>query len=555
MMRMPRIQLLSDETINQIAAGEVIENPACVVKELVENALDAGADKIVIKVLEGGLSLISVTDNGCGMDADDARRCLQRHATSKMRNFQDIFELTTMGFRGEALAAIGAVSKLTLTTSEGEVGTRIEMEGAKLISERPIGRARGTTIEVEDLFFNVPARKKFQKSSAALSAEIFRVVTQLALASPTVHFELISNRKMALNAVPCSSILERAELLIGTEFTQSCLPLLFEEGELKLEGLIGSPQQSRPNRLGQYLFLNGRAVQCASISYAIRDGYGTRLDEKRHPLYLLHLKIPTDLVDINVHPQKQQVRLREERVIKKKIEGAVAGALAGPAPKMPTFEFEEVDFSFAPLPLSMREEPPLQNELPLEPQSPKILGLVGPYLCVEDPKSSGLGIYDLRQVRFRLFYDRLMKKEESKEKQGLLLPFTFDCTAVEAAMLLTHLEAIEELGFSIRPAGKQLFLVEALPPFLEVGQVKPLMADLSHLLQEFIGVAEIEESRRKKLAFATARFAKNRQSFNVREAEELLRLLPRSSDPTHSPEGDPIMVHLSQNDLQKLFSK
>lgn len=549
---MPMIQLLSEETINQIAAGEVIENPACVVKELIENSLDAGADKIVVTIQDGGLELIRVVDNGCGMDAEDARLCLQRHATSKMRHFTDLFQLTTMGFRGEALAAVGSVSKLTLTTAISGAGISIEMEGGVIKSEQAIGRARGTTVEIRELFYNVPARKKFQKSATALSAEVFRVVTGLALSAPSVHFELISGGRKALTALPCQSALERAQLMMGLEFSKESIPLLFEEGEFKLQGLLGSPQNSRPNRLGQYLFLNGRVVQCAALGYAIREGYGTRLDEKRHPIYLLHLNIPTDLVDVNVHPQKREVRLRDERVLKQRVQEAVEKAFHIPAPRAEFFDFKPVDFSFAPLPLSLREESVAESVLPLQQPEEKILGLIGPYLLVEG--SNGLLVVDLRLARFRLLFDQLMQAEEGCEKQGLLLPITFHCTPLEAAMLLTHLEAIEALGFAIRPVGKDLFLVDAVPSFLDTSDLKPLLIELSALLQEFIGKAEIQQQRRRKLALTTARFAKNLKSYNVGEARELMRALRASSDPVNSPDGHPIMVHLGLDELQRLFS-
>lgn len=555
---MPSIQLLSEETINQIAAGEVIENPACVIKELVENSLDAGATKITVEISEGGLKLIRVIDNGSGMEAEDARLSLQRHATSKMRHFKDLFKLTTMGFRGEALAAIGAVSKLTLTTSVTKVGIKIEMEGGTLKSERAAGRARGTTVEVSQLFYNVPARKKFQKSAAALSAEIFRLVTQLALGSPSVHFELITNGRKSLSIPPSLSLHQCAEMLIGAEFATHCFSIDFKEGGLELAGLLGSPQIARPNRLGQYLFLNGRAIYCATLNFAIRDAYGTRLDDKRHPVYLLHLQLPTDLVDVNVHPQKREVRLRDERLIKQRVQEAIASAFNASAPPAKSVSFERPDFSFSALPFSLREEPSFSMELPFQQDETRILGLFVSYLLVEGASVSsqydGLLLVDLRLVRFRLIYDQLMQSSSNKEKQGLLLPFTIDCTPVEAAMMLTHLDAIESLGFIIRPAGKELFLIEALPPFLQMEDVKPLLGELSQLLQEFIGKSDIEERRRSALALATARFAKNRQSFNVEEARELMRALRTSSDPAHSPQGHPTMVHLSRDELQKLFS-
>lgn len=543
---MPRIQLLSEETINQIAAGEVIENPASVVKELVENGLDAGATHIAIEIVEGGLKLIRVSDNGSGMGREDALLCIQRHATSKLQNFKDLFHLRTMGFRGEALAAISAISKMTMLTAVSGVGLKIQIDGGVIKSEKPAARAQGTTIEVSDLFFNVPARKKFQKGAVALSAEVLRVVTQLALSAPAVHFELISNRRKTLIALPAESHRERAEFLIGSEFTAGSYALDFKEGEMEAVGLLGNPSQAKPNRLGQFLFLNGRAVQCSAISYAIRDAYGTRIDDKRFPSYVLHLSLPPELIDVNVHPQKREVRLRDERVLRHKIQEVVDAAFKPQTPQVEAFNFTPPPFSFQEVATLPERAPFAPQELALESDL-HILGLIGPFLIIEETKA--LKVVDLRLVRYRLCYDQLMERIHKVEQQGLLIPFAVDFTPLEAAMLLTHLSAVEELGFVIRPAGKELFLVEAMPAFLEMGDIKTLLSELCQLLQEFIGKAEIEEQRKRKLALATARFAKNRQSYSVEEGRELVRALATSKDPAHSPGGQPIAITLNLNEL------
>ena len=287
----PQIRFLSELTINQIAAGEVIENPASVVKELIENAIDAGATHIKVDILAGGFQAIKVSDDGLGMSPEDAPLCLERHATSKIISSDDLFALTTMGFRGEALASIAAISKIRLLTAqEGKEAVDLEIEGGKILHTIPGARSRGTTMEVRSLFYNVPARKKFQKSPAASSAEITKVVTQLSLAHPDIGFELIQQGSshfslpVALRQDFLPLLKQRMEGVLSAEFIPSCRDLAFSESGYAGQGWIAEPHFSRHNRSGQFLFVNRRPVFCPAINYAIRDAYGTRLSTERHPV-------------------------------------------------------------------------------------------------------------------------------------------------------------------------------------------------------------------------------------------------------------------------------
>lgn len=338
-----RIRVLSDQTINKIAAGEVIENPASVVKELVENSLDAGSTEICVEIQGGGRQLIRISDNGCGMSRDDALLCLERHATSKIREVEDIEDLITMGFRGEAIPSIAAISKFTLLTcqrsedgTKNEEGTLILVDGGNLISCSSAARSTGTTIEVKSLFFNVPVRRKFQKSPTYDAQEILKILSQLALAYPSVQFELISDQKSLLKTTISAQSLSfhdmlgrRLESALGIEFASSLIPLKFEQKQysFELEGYIGLPTAHKPNRTGQHLFINHRLVSSSFISASIREGYGTMLPNNRYPLFVLHLRMPGSLLDVNVHPQKKEVRLRQEFQLKELIIQAVQSAL------------------------------------------------------------------------------------------------------------------------------------------------------------------------------------------------------------------------------------
>lgn len=341
-MKASRIRVLDDQTINKIAAGEVIENPASVVKELVENSLDAGSSSICVEIQEGGRQLIRISDDGCGMLQDDALLCLERHATSKIRDVEDIEALITMGFRGEAIPSIAAISKFSLLTcprqegsSQELKGTLILVDGGRLVSCTSAPRSPGTTIEVKSLFFNVPVRRKFQKSPSTDCQEILKMLGLLALGHPSVQFELISDQKTLLKTSSLRTqhpsfqelLGKRIEEILGLEYSSSLMPLKFSRSPYELEGYIGSPASHKPNRTGQHLFINQRSVYSPLIAAAVREGYGTMLPAQRYPIFVLHLRLPGSLVDVNVHPQKREVRLRQESQLQEMIIQGIQTAL------------------------------------------------------------------------------------------------------------------------------------------------------------------------------------------------------------------------------------
>lgn len=367
-----KIRVLDERTINQIAAGEVIENPASVVKELVENAIDAGSTDICIEIKGGGRQLIRVSDNGCGMIQDDALLCLERHATSKIRNVDDIYAIGTMGFRGEAIPSIAAISKFTLMTCyKGEnKGTMVSVEGGKILQSTPVVHAPGTTVEVKSLFFNVPVRKKFQRSPAYDANEILKMISQIALGYPEIKFQLMSDQKTILTAPTTNSeatfqekLKQRIKDILGMDFVETSYSVSGAQEGYKLQGLIGMPAFTRHNRSGQYLFINRRAVVSPLIGYAVRAGYGTTLSTQRHPVYALHLTVPGELVDVNVHPQKREVRLRQEQILREMVVAAIRDALQqNPQPTVEvvslpaSFPEEKHHFSLPDVPLQFRRE-------------------------------------------------------------------------------------------------------------------------------------------------------------------------------------------------------
>lgn len=349
-----KIRVLNDHTINKIAAGEVIENPASVVKELVENSIDAQAKDICIEIKGGGRQLIRVSDDGCGMIADDALLCLERHATSKIRDVEDIHTIMTMGFRGEAIPSIASISKFMLLTcpqpesahqnieptephpvpnTEPHIGTMVIVDGGKIISCSPAARSPGTTIEVKSLFFNVPVRRKFLKSPAFDSNEILKTLSLIALGYPNIKFQLINDGKNLLStSLEESTAFDnirniRVESVLGQEYLQNTIRIHRESNGISVDGLIGLPNYTRHNRTGQFLFINNRGVFSPLVAYAVKEGYGTSLPAGRHPVFVLHLSIDGTLVDVNVHPQKREVRLRQEQLLKDLIIKAIQQAL------------------------------------------------------------------------------------------------------------------------------------------------------------------------------------------------------------------------------------
>lgn len=546
------VQILSHETINQIAAGESIENPASVVKELVENALDAGSKRIFVEIKEGGFQLIRIIDNGCGMSPDDALLSLERHATSKIRQVSDLSSLITMGFRGEALASISAISKLSLTTALADApGIKIESEGGRVISISPFPRRQGTTIEVRSLFYNVPARKKFQKSSSASTADVHRLLMALALAHPEITFEFVSQEKEVFSFLGHTDPLLRIREVFGKEFVEDLKPLDVQVGDTRLYGYLGAPLQSRLNRTGQYTFINKRLVVAPLISFAVREGYGTRLDEGRYPTYILHLDIPPGHVDVNVHPQKREVRFEEESFLKQMVKEQVEKSFQMPQPLRETsFNWTPVkadEFEGFPLKLSFREtgDEEAPSFFSVRPEL-QLIGLFQNYLLLHQEglelfKGDGIIWIDLMAAEERVIFDSLSKKEEKKLSQGLLIPVGVDLAIDEALEIEKKLPEIEKMGFSIRAIGRQSFAVEAIPPFLSVQEVPDVLRSLA-------GEKE-EESR------VVAKFVRRRKKiFVLQEALALAEKILQLPAPQETVAGTPIVAIMSQDDIKKLFS-
>lgn len=562
-----KIKTLDEQTINQIAAGEVIENPASVVKELVENAVDSGASQIKVEIFSGGFQSITVSDNGSGMSRADALLCFTRHATSKIQKVEDLSCLATMGFRGEALSSIAAVSKVTLTTSYKEVGIKLEVEAGRVLSIDPTPRIQGSSIEVRSLFYNVPARKKFQKSVSASSAEITKLMTFLSLAYPEIGLSLWHQDKQVFDFYASENVQEeiftRAKALLSNDFIEDVHIIDYKQEKCEVMGFVASPLKVRMNRSGQYLFVNRRVVVCPLFSYAVRDAFSTRIEKDRHPLFVLHCKIPSDLIDVNVHPQKKEIRLKEEKYTKSIVQFAVEKALE----KKSGTSSIPIPISYADQPNSFWAKQPSVNIL-YEPspmfvqetfteKTLEVIGMFSHYLFLHaqsallkivDVKESVamIGI-DLYAVESKILFDKMMKNQGSKGSQALLFPDTLVFSKAESEGLLSILDELHQLGLGLYPIGESAFLVETIPEFIKQEQVKDLMLAC---LQ-----GNKERGNRKYAAILSGWIRKNKQTFSQDRALRLVEQLLHLPDPLFCPLGKRIISCITKDEIDGWFKR
>lgn len=579
-----KIRVLTDHTINKIAAGEVVENPSSVIKELVENSLDAGATDICIEIKGGGRQLIRVTDNGCGMTPDDALLCLERHATSKIREVEDLFVIGTMGFRGEAIPSIAAISKFTLMTCPAgnpSLGTMVIVDGGKIVKYCPVGCPPGTTIEVKSLFFNLPVRKKFQKSPIYDANEVYKTVCLLALGNPTVKFQLVTNEKNLLIApAPAGlegALGERISGVLGREFFDALMPLEGSKGECVLEGFIGLPTFTRQNRTGQYLFINKRAVYSPFISYTIREGYGTSIGSHRHPVFVLNLSLPGNYVDVNVHPQKKEVRLRQEFLLKDMIIQAVEKAMVKgsvffesmPAPlfempampEAPQISLPQIEprLSFACPSVKAPEEvkpATLFSSQPTVP-IPRVIAAIPSYIII-DPASleqygkDGLCLVDQRAAHSRVLFEKLShnNRAQGMPMQSLLIPYTLNPSAYLSSLLSEQVHLLNSFGISIKEFGPNTFLIDALPQAFGNTDVQEFVDEIVQNLHE------LKDRSAHRIAAAASRAAVSKnKKLSFEEAQGLLNQLMRCQSPYQCPFGKPIMAWINGEKLAKLFTQ
>ena len=594
---MANVKLLDTSTINKIAAGEVVERPASVVKELVENAIDAGARRIEIEIQNGGKALIRVTDDGTGMSREDAALSVKRHATSKLSTAADLQRITTLGFRGEALPTIAAVSKFTLQTrrAEDELGTKIKIDGGKLQDTHEIGCKVGSTVLVEDLFFNTPARLKFLKSTPTEANKIHDFIVKLALSRPQVAFRFINGNRTALATPGNGNLLDTLSAIYGTELTDSLLTLKQDDDNLKLAGYVTKPNILKSYRGWQTFIINGRVVENRTISKAVDEAYKSLIPKTGFPLAIVIIDVPQSSIDVNVHPQKIELKFDDEGKIFKAVYHAVRQAVEGKddtpehdltevaaAPETP--HFEQLDLSQElqeppPKKTSERKKKPKDDfdlEKTLPPVEPKELPKSQPK--VEPPKKSfelepigqvarcyivaqggnDLYLVDQHAAHERILFDRLSNYAERIPAQGLLIHRVIKFDSREAELIEKNLSVFAELGFTLEPSGDKEFRLIEVPLDAADTDAEDLLRGI--ITEIFDGVNEADDIAKKirqaMLATTACKAAiKAGQELNFRQMEILLNELSTTAHPHTCPHGRPTIIKFTADDLAKMFKR
>ncbi len=576
---MSRIHRLDDVLISQIAAGEVVERPASALKELVENALDAEASDIAVTLEQGGVKRIRVEDNGLGMDADDLPMALAAHATSKIRTLGDLETVSSLGFRGEALASMASVAEVTLT-SRARGATHafsIRSRGGKVDEVAPAARDAGTTIVVADLFSETPARRKFLKSEATEYAHCDDLLHRLALACPQVAFRLTHNGRTQRHW-PVSSPELRVRSVLGEEFVSAALPLEERVAGLKVHGWVARPTYSRASRDTQYLFVNGRFVRDKLVTHAIRQAYQDVLHHQRHPAYVLFLELDPAAVDVNVHPAKTEVRFRESQAVHRFIFQSVSKALAGTAPgrDLPSFQ-GRTDYpaggattSHMPLQhtLAIREPDAFHaalfgplSELRTEQHAVPPLGyalaqLQGIYILAQN--TQGLIIVDMHAAHERILYERLKDAmhQQGLQSQPLLVPVSLKVERGDVAAAETHAQSLTRLGFELAVLGPETLAIRALPALLPAEGAETLARNILSELRQYGSSRLLIERQDELLATMACHGAvrANRQ-LTLPEMNALLRDMERIDRSDQCNHGRPTWCQMTLSELDRLFMR
>ncbi len=558
-----RIAVLAPQVADQIAAGEVVERPASVVKELVENALDAGARTIRVEIEDGGKSLIRVSDDGAGMSRADAELALSRHATSKIREAADLIGVGTFGFRGEALPAIASVSRFELETSpDGASGTRLRAAGGRREPVEDAVRQHGTTVTVRALFFNTPARRKFLRAQATETRAVVEALTVLALTRPDVAFALTSDERALLDLPPAVRPSDRVHALWGAGLADSLLPVAHREGPLVVRGFAQRPAQAKPAGRKGYVFVRGRPIRDPFILRAAEAGYRSTLAPGDRPSLVLFLDLPGDAVDVNVHPAKLEVRFRDKFFVEKVVEEAVRralGPLAAAAPLGVGGQVSGVGGAWTGVGSMMPAGTP--QELFPESLTPDTRSLT-PLLQVFDTyllfqTDSGVAIVDQHSAHERVLYEAVMHQlsGDGAPAQRLLLPLTLEFAPPELEAIEAHRELLRRVGYEIEPFSGRTVVVHTAPnphPRFDAARcLQELVADLAG--GRFRGGANRLE--RFAATFACRAAIKAGQRLEPEEARQLVARLLTATLPAHDVHGRPTIVQLPKDELERRFGR
>jgi len=598
-----KVKVLSPQVASQIAAGEVVNRPASVVKELVENAVDAGADNISIILTDAGRTMMQVIDNGCGMNADDARLAFERHATSKIRESDDLYTLTTFGFRGEALPSIASVAEVQLRTrmADSETGTEIIIKASEIEHDEPCVCPVGSSFTVRNLFYNVPARRKFLKSNQTEFGHIINEIERVALAHPDVAFELTHQNEQVLS-LPVSAVKQRIINLFGRKMNEALLPVEVETSVVKVSGFCSNLDSVKGKGAKQFFFVNGRYMRHPYFHKAVMSAYEGLVPEGDQPSYFLFLEVPADTIDVNIHPTKTEIKFQDEQVIWKIIMAAVKETV-GRFEEMPTIDFNtadmpdipiydpsrpvvqpkvEINTSFNPFaggrtdshasrstdnwtklygdvierkvnenPIDFRpapESPAQPEEQPLHP-----FQYADRYILV--PSEQGLMVIDQHRAHIRVLYDRFMADAQAHNapSQGLLFPEMFQLSAADAAIFSELKPRFAELGFDLSDMGRGAVAVQGVPSGMEGQDYERLITDMIADLR--INPTQEQTRQLESMALAMARKAAipAGRHLSEKEMQELVRSLKACTMPSRTPDAKPTYVVKPVQEITKWF--
>lgn len=610
---MGKIIQLDDLLSNKIAAGEVVERPASVVKELVENAIDANSTIIEIEVEEAGLSKIRIIDNGDGIEESDVLMAFRRHATSKIKDDKDLFRIRTLGFRGEALPSIASVSRLELKTSTGEEGTRLVLAGGHIEVHEKASARKGTDIQITDLFYNTPARLKYMKTVHTELGNITDIVNRLALSHPEVSFRLVHNDRKLLHTNGNGDVRQVLASIYGLNIVKKMIPIHASSLDFTISGWLAYPEIMRASRNYITTMVNGRFIKNYPLVKAIQEGYHTLLPIGRFPIVMINIEMDPILVDVNVHPSKMEVRFSKEaelnQLVAKTIKEAFhtkelipAGMQREPKEVIRT---EQPSFDLDHLPIAKEEQPPIEYELPeIEPYSPPVqtpfvqkmewtvekrqedpivstfaemvvekeeeaqapiesrvpplypIGQMhGTYIFAQNEK--GLYIIDQHAAQERIKYEYFREKvgQVEKELQEMLVPLTFEYSSDETIKIMEHKDKLEEVGVFLEPFGINSFIVRSHPQWFPKGEEKETIEEMIEQLLTMKKV-DIKKLREEAAIMMSCKGSiKANHYLQTSEIQALLDELRRSSDPFTCPHGRPIIIHYSTYDMEKMFKR
>lgn len=607
-----KITLLPDNIANQIAAGEVIQRPASAVKELLENAVDAGATEIKLIISDAGKALVQVIDNGSGMTETDARMCFERHATSKIRNIEDLFHIRTMGFRGEALASIAAVAQVELKSKrpEDETGTYIEIENSVVKKQEPVAAANGTSIAMKNLFFNVPARRNFLKSNAAETRHIVDEFTRVAMSFPEILFTLTANNQQIFH-LEAGSLKQRIVQLLGSNYNAKLVTVKEETDYMNIYGFVGKPETAKKTRGDQYFFVNNRFIRSAYLNHAVMNAYQEMIPSDSYPMYVLFIDLDPAVIDVNVHPTKQEIKFEDEKIIYAFVQAAIKHALAQFS-VTPTLDFE-LDASIQQLTsiqqpftddkknaaaagsifrgftqknqahfIEKSDQGELKNwrtfyesdeqratsgeqgpspEIQLVTRNSQLAAeteitqLLNTYITI--PSNNGFLLLHQQSAHERVLYEQLSAagKDKPVATQRSMFPSTMELTPADSAVMEEIMDDLKYLGYTIEPFGKNTYVIQGTPADVEAGNDKHIIDILLEQYKHFS--PDVKFSRREKLVRSLARqqSIKAGTRLTEREMRQLVTDLFACTTPNVTPDGNPTYLEFKQEQLERMFGR